>query len=119
MSHFRTQIYDATKALLVAECAADVGGRAGILYGLLDADHVYVEAHGVTINTYAEAVARLPLVNIVQPNARRERSTQLTEFRGTTTLQVEVLVTGPDGQTAAASRDALCDAIGYAVDRRW
>jgi len=115
VSHFRTQIYESTKALLQAECAAEIEGRGGILYGLIQSAHIYVEAHMVTLNTQAEATARLPLINLIQPAARRERGTQLTEFRGTTTLRVEMLVTGPDGETAAATRDALCDAVETAL----
>jgi hypothetical protein len=67
------------------------------------------------LNTQAEATDRLPLINIIQPDARRERQTQLTEFRGTTTLRFEVLATGSDGETAGALRDSIADAIETAL----
>lgn len=116
MSHYRTHIYDATKELLTAECAEDVGGRAGWLYNLVDPDHVYVEAGpSVSINTRADAQRNLPLINLVIPTARRERGSLLVEFDGSLTLDVEVLVSGEDGESAAAQRDDICDRIETAL----
>jgi hypothetical protein len=116
MTHFRTYLYDATKELLTAECAEDVGGRAGWLHGLVLSDNIYIEAGpSVSVNTRADAMRLLPLVNLVMPSARRERGTLLVSFDGSTSIDIEVLVSGDDGETAARSRDEICDRIETAL----
>jgi hypothetical protein len=115
MTHFRTALYADTKAMLQAECAADIDGREGLLYGLIASENIYVELHGVTITKASEATTRLPLINLSSARARRERAEKTSNLRGSMSLDVEVLVTGDDGETAAATRDALVERVERAL----
>lgn len=109
MSHFRTTVYDDTKALFVAECAASVNGRPGLLHELLDPLNIFVESRGVTINKSSEAAERLPLVNITAGSrASFERQSKTDALKGTASLDLEVMVTGEDEEAAARARDTLC-----------
>lgn len=116
MTHYRTTLYADTKAMLQAECAASVNGRPGLLHGLIPSTNIYVEAHGVTINKASEADERLPLINLsVGSRASFERSNKVVPLRGTVTLDLELIVTGEDGEDAATTRDELCEAITRAL----
>lgn len=115
MTHFRTTLYADTKAMLQAECVAVVNGRVGLLHGLIESTNIYVEAHGVSITKASEAAERLPLINLSSARARRERAEKTSRMRGSMTLDIEALVTGDDGESAAMTRDALVEAIERAL----
>lgn len=99
MSHYRTEIYNATKARI--ESAALVApGRVSI---------ERVEA--VTCRTAAEAAAELPVINLAMTGGNRSRDTEAAPLKGETTLEIECLVTGADTEAVAASRDELCERV--------
>lgn len=99
MSHYRTEIYTATKARLEG---AD----------LVAADRISIErAEPVTARTAAEAAAELPIINLAFQSGNRSRTTEAEPLKGTAILDVEIFTTGVSGQAAAAERDQLCEDI--------
>lgn len=104
MAHFRTSIYETTKAAIVA---ADT--HAG--------DRVFVERVEPFVDQRGTITASdaLPLVNLVVGTSRLERSADGGRWRGPVPLDVEVFADGANGEAGAEQRDDLVEEIKTAL----
>lgn len=103
MSHYRTEVYDATKLRL--ESASVVA-----------AERVFVERNEpIAARTAAQAATELPIVNLAFQRGSRSRDTDAAPLKGTAVLDVEVLATGESTEEAAANRDDLVENIEAAL----
>lgn len=99
MSHYRTEIYAATKAR--------IEGARLVASGRFTIERV----EPVTCRTAAEAANELPVINIAMPQGSRDRATEAGPLKGDATLEVEVLVTGASTEAVATARDTLVESI--------
>ncbi len=104
MAHFRTSIYQGTKAALVA---ADTAA----------ADRVFVERVEPFVDQRGTLTTSdsLPLINLVLGTSRMERAEQTNRWRGSVPLDVEVFADGASGEEGAETRDALVEEIKTAL----
>lgn len=103
MSHYRTEIYEATRARIEGA-------------SLVASDRFTIErVEPVTCRTAAEAASELPVINVVMPSGNRSRETEAGPLKGEAMLEIEVLVTGESTVEVANVRDALVEDIENAL----
>jgi len=104
VSHFRTVIYDDTKAAIVA-ANTTLGSRVTI-----ERIEPFVDQRGNLASSDS-----LPLANLALGTSRMEREGKTGRWRGSIPLDVEIFADGTDGETAAQTRDAVCEEIKTAL----